>query len=91
MGIGSFAGWLSGIFSPLTMNVIQLFSPLVKGLKIAIPQGPSWRDSIEVGELLKILLAEPEVGGSIHLGGPTDKVVTTRLKRLVVFIKPSVF
>jgi hypothetical protein len=31
------------------------------------------------------------VGGAIHLGGPTDKVVTARLKRLVVFIEPGVF
>jgi hypothetical protein len=31
------------------------------------------------------------VSGPIHLGGPTYKVVTARLKRLVVFIEPGVF
>jgi hypothetical protein len=91
MGIGSLAGGLGGIFSPLTMDVIHLFGPLVKGLKVAVAQGPSWGDAIEMGKLLKILLAKPKVGSAIHLGGPTYKVVTTRLKRLVVLIKPSVF
>jgi hypothetical protein len=31
------------------------------------------------------------VGSTIHLGGTTYKVVTTRLKRLVVFVEPGVF
>ena len=91
MGIGALAGGLGGILSPLTMDVVHLLSPLVKGLKIAVAHGPSRGDAIEMDQLLKILLAEPEVGGAIHLGGPTYKVVTTRLKRLVVFIKPGVF
>jgi hypothetical protein len=91
MGIGSLAGGLGGIFSPLTMDVVHLLSPLVKGLKIAIAQGPSRGDAIEMDKLLKILLAKPEVGGAIHLGGPSYKVVTARLKRLVVLIKPGVF
>jgi hypothetical protein len=91
MGIGSLAGGLCGIFSPLTMDVVHLLCPLVKGLKIAIAQGPRWGDAIEVDELFKILLTKPEVGGAIHLGGTTDKVVTARLKRLVVLIKPGVF
>jgi hypothetical protein len=72
------------------MDVVHLLSPLVKGLKIAVAHGPSRGDAIEMDELLKILLAEPEVGGTIHLGDSTYKVVTSRLKRLVVFIKPSV-
>jgi hypothetical protein len=91
MGIRALAGGLGGIFSPLTMDVIHLLGPLVKGLKIAIAQGPGRGDAIEVDKLLKILLAEPEVGSAIHLGGPTYKVVTARLKRLVVFIEPGVF
>jgi hypothetical protein len=91
MGIGSLAGGLGGIFAPLTMDVIHLLCPLVKGLKIAIAQGPGRRNAIKMDELFEILLTKPKVGSAIHLGGPTDKIVTTRLKRLVVFIEPGVF
>jgi hypothetical protein len=91
MGIGALAGGLGGILSPLAVDVIHLLGPLIKGLKIAVAQRPSWGDAIKMDQLLKILLAEPEVGGAIHLGGPTYKVVTARLKRLVVLIKPGVF
>jgi hypothetical protein len=73
------------------MDVVHLLGPLVVGLKVAVTQRPSWGDAIEMDQLLKILLAKPEVGGAIHRGGPTHKVVTARLERLVVLIKPGVF
>jgi hypothetical protein len=91
MGVRALARGLGGIFTPLTMDVIHLLGPLVKGLKIAIAQGPSRRDAIEVNELLKILLTKPKVGSTVHLGGTTYKVMTARLKGFVVLIKPGIF
>jgi hypothetical protein len=72
------------------MDVVHLLGPLIKGLEIAVPQRPSWRDPIEMDELLKILLTQPEVRSSVHFCGTTNEIVTAGLKRLVVFIKPSV-
>ena len=90
MGIGAAAGGLGGIFAPLTMHVVHLFSPLVIGLEIAVTQGPGWRNAVEVMKLLKILLPQPEVGRAVHLGGPTDEVMAAWLKRLAVLVVPHI-
>ena len=67
MGVGTTGWWLGGIFTTQAMHVIHGFSLGVIRLKIAVSQWPGWRDAIHQNHLLKIALAEAEMGSAVHL------------------------
>ncbi|MCG3772866.1 MAG: hypothetical protein JW384_04090 [Nitrosomonadaceae bacterium] len=90
MGIGRRAWRVGRIFTAQAMNVEKFFGPLVIGLKIAIAEGPGRRNAVVVLYLLKVPLAQTEMGRSIHFGSSTHEVVAPWLKGLALAIEPSV-
>jgi hypothetical protein len=72
------------------MHVVQLLGLLIPGLEIAVAQRPGGRNAIAVGELLEIALAQAEMVGAIHLGGPTHEVMAAGLEGLAVAVEPGV-
>src|SRR5215471_3639866 len=82
---------LRGIFTSLSVDLVQLFCLGVIGLQVVIANWPSRRDAPVVLECTEILPAQAKQRSAVELGIAADVVVRVRMQRFPILVVPVLF
>src|ERR687885_2206030 len=88
IGIGFTARRFRGVFTSLSMHIVQLFCLSVIRLKVFILEFPLRGNTALMDYLLKISLSQSQQRCPIQFSISTHPVASLRTKRLTVFVIP---